>query len=949
MTKSLKSLLLSLLLVVTAASGIAGVSAVAKADTAVPEITQSDIYMKNGASIRAEKTDDAGYGIRFMGTINEIAYQALVTAYGEDNVECGILICPKSYLVSGVTLDFDETDNLKHYVDGETTIESGVKYFQSRKATDLTLSSDETTLSFRCSLVDIKATNLDREFAAAAYVGYRANSESAFTYVVSAPTSRNIYTVASYALNDETASLSDDASNYLNNEVVAEVNKTYTKTNVELVSEAEGAAQKLFATGESFTLNATVQTADGSKSLEAGVSLASDSGASKVSGNTFTVTARGDLNLNVNFNGFSSANTSLSGYKCDTKTIEIGGLKDYNGKLSFGKSTDVSHPEGKEVYKYDTDSALCGIFTAEDLASLKTGDYISVDVYGVDSPLVALRYHTDKMHVEVLYDNASSTPIGTIEGVCDWSTYNMDGTAASKSINADAWAGKWVRLQVKLTCDVSDLSSLGFVLYDNDWHKLSKGLYLSNLLVKTYSEGYTSDVSLGDFDEEASHAFGDEVALTVRAKTNRGTYKNVNAACTVKSGNGSVADNKFIVGLGDSTLQFTFGDITKEITVKGADSMPVSNDNVVLIDSGVAALEDVDEYTDKNGVKVENVLKWYVQDEQTGLSNTRGIGFSTALNSEYKKDRYVYMKVLFTKQNTFMIGGTVAYYVYNGSYSASTKLNSGNGWGEGIYELYKANGIPCGESTVWGSDTLINQWLILEYKLDDDGWGTGSTWRYFGWINENFCTSTNPAYIGDIEVTLEPKDFSTAYISNDGVTDIAKYAYTYDETQTTFSEIASSDIAAVQGKIDGGSKVYAWAPAANRVGDFNANNGGITFGVSRFLTKDTYLYFDFYVTEKCTLSIFDGNTTSYIYNSQKSADGSATEWQVYDAEGNALTSGTIWDGKLESQWVTVEFKLAADWDSNDAITRYTNAAQDSTFYLSNIKISQTKLMGDTAE
>lgn len=978
MTKSLKSLLLSLLLVVTAASGIAGVSAVAKADTAVPEITQSDIYMKNGASIRAEKTDDAGYGIRFMGTIKESAYQALVTAYGEDNVECGILICPKSYLVSGVTLDFDETDNLKHYVDGVTTIESGVKYFQSRKATDLTLSSDETTRSFRCSLVDIKATNLDREFAAAAYVGYRADSESAFTYVVSAPTSRNIYTVATYALNDETASLSDDATSYLNNDVVAEVNKTYTQTNVELVSEAEGADQKLFATGENFTLNATVQTADGSKSLEAGVSLESDSGASKVSGNTFTVTDRGDLNLNVNFKGFSSANTSLSGYTCDTKTIAVGELRertDIGDKTYTGEGTEITvesegrklfisnaaeapaHPEGKAVYKFDRNCVKYIAFADDDIATLKSGDYIVFDVYGDDSPSIGAYWFYDNgtSSSGTLYDTTGKSSTYSIAGFADCSTYNIDGTPAEKPMHNDAFDSKWVRIQVKLNFE-GDISftKLGLYIYANQWHDVyNKNIYFANIQFRSYSEGYTSDVSLGDFDTEATHAFGEEVALTVKAKTNRGTYKNVNAACTITSGNGSVADNKFIVGLGDSTLQFTFGDITKDVTVKGADHIDLTNGVVAKVD-GNAIITKEDSYTDSKNNSRTNVLKYTISDDVSFSSFDQtqyGANFSKDVAQYMKKGMYLYFDVCFSQKTTlFLTSGGNDSYLHLYTYA-------NNSDGTPRFQMYKNGKIIDPDEKEWNGKN-VNEWVTVEYKLNNN-WYSDGKYFYFGYTPSDYATNS-PIYYANVEYRETPKDYSVIdlTVGNEAL-DLTKYAAAQNEAHTTLQKVTTTGIAAVD-SVAQTSTVWKWnysdsIIAAEGTG-YDSNLGGVLLP-GRVLKAGSYLYFDVYVTSYSSLCIFAQNSSEknlycLIYSACNSGGLSdqtnGWEYQIYDTAGNAYTTGTFNGGSFNGKWVTVEFKLVKDWSDQSTISLW-NYKGDNPIYLSNIKISQTKLMGVTAE
>lgn len=965
MIKGLKKAIISMMLVACATSGAVGVATVAGASESAPVVVKdSDISMIQGASVRTIKNDNGGYGIRFTGSISKTVKENLEASYGEGNVEYGILICPKNYLTDGVVLDFDETDGLKRY--DATNVESGVHYFESRSATELALNATSTAYEFRCSLVDIKTSNLDREFAAAAYVGVRESESEEFSYTVSSTFSRNIYTVATYALNDETIELDDGATKYLEEDVVQEVNKIYTETKVELSSTAPAAREKLFSVGETLTLNASVSTSDG-KELEAGISLANAEGANlvKKSGNTYAVSSIGDIDLSVAFKGFDNANTDLSGYKCDTKAIAADTLfgEWSTGEHEFDLSTDITHPEGAKVYKYTPDKYTTTdgkeddrnkgslYFDKAEYSNWKNGTYIVMDIYNSEAaPSMRLNYLvklTDQngtyegsdmyltQNTAVLHNSAFN------KDVAEYTVYNMDGTMSETAMKDNAFKGKWVRLQIKLLRDASDFG-YRFGLIFND-HKESA--YVANIQVRTYSEGYSA-VDFADYDEEQVHVYGDTVSLSAQAITNRGLAKTVTAHCAVTEGNGTVVDDTFNVGLGDSKVKFSFAGFDQEVTVKGPKSMSVATDKVVLTHNknDTVNLEKANSYTDANGKTENDVKKWYAN---TNSSQGNAFTFTEDVLAECTQGRYIYVKVLFTKQCTFYISSKESCYVYNNSYSYK-QVDSTTGehyLGEGLFELYDANGISCGEKTLWGSDNLLNQWLTIELKFSDSSWVNPiADWRFFSWINANVCTEESPAYIAGAEITLEPKDFSTAHIKTDGVTDIAKYAYTYNQDHMTFSEIKSSDIKEVSDKL-AKSKVYAWAPAEG-LENFDAGKGGITFGISRFMKKDMYLYFDFFVTENCTLTMYSGSEngkdTHYMYNSTSSTtDG--VEWQFYDQEGNALSSGSIWNGNFKWQWITVEFKLVGDWDTNDCITRYTKAATNATFYLSNIRLSSTKL------
>ena len=279
-------------------------------------------------------------------------------------------------------------------------------------------------------------------------------------------------------------------------------------------------------------------------------------------------------------------------------------------------------------------------------------------------------------------------------------------------------------------------------------------------------------------------------------------------------------------------------------------------------------------------------------------------------------------------------------------------------------QLYHAKKTPITD-TIWGSldSPVVNEWLILEYKLETD-W-TNSDYHTISWWNEEVA----PTYLADAEICIDKKDFSVMGFEMDesGVTDISKYAYAKDENQTTLKEITSSEIPAVAQKLANG-KVYAWELAENisEKGEggtvkYDANTAGITFGTARYMKKDMYLYFDIYVSAPCTLTMFSGsNANAYLYiyaNSTVAKENGASythEYALYDESGKAYDTGSIWGGSFNGKWITVEFKLFGDWGMKDGvkdiITRYTYSDNyKQAYYLANIKLSTTKILGTTAE
>ncbi len=956
MTKKIKNTILSLFVATVAFAG-AGVAAVSvDAQTEKPTITTAHIKMLEGASVRKVSNANGGYGIRFTGRIEKSVKEAAEAYYGAENVEYGMLICPNDFLTAGVTLDFDETDGLAQYVQGTTA--NTDKFFQSRKANEVALEKNEdgtdgNYYQFRCALTDVQEANLDREFAAAAYIGVRNSASEAFTYTVSGTTSRNIYTVATHALNDATSGLDENATKYLTESVVDIVNEEYTTTNVEIVSNGAAFESGLFETGDTFTVNATVENAEGKK-LEAGVALNSDL-ITKISNNTYEVSELGELDLTATFKGFETANeTYKETYKCDTKNILPTTIKEaYSATLDSSFEATPYTIDGVEAYKFNTAAIATMTFAYEDYSTLKAGDFVTFDVYGVDSPTLQLAFYDTQKHTTTktytLYNATDSTVIsGTIvddnSEVAVWTTYNVDGTEASRSMFADAWDSKWVRIQIELKQDATWNNRFGFVVIDNEYHDVDKGLYFANIQFRTYSEGY-SDVRFADFDESKTYDFGTEIALEAEALTNRGIWEEVEAECSLVSGNGVVADNVFTVGLGESKLQFAFNGMQKDITVKGADYINLTN-SLVSKDSTLSSLTGGVSYTDKNNVKMDNAVKYEILGTVTTMAKEHGISFADDMLPYMTKDMYLYFDLCCTAFNTFFIsqGGTYSLY--------STSQATDFGTSKANWQIYQNGKVVNGSI----NDYYQNQWVTVEYKLPL-AWSNG-VWVYMGFVNTNY----SDVYLANIELRETAKDYSVMNLTADtnGVIELTKYAGSSNTGLLTLNEVGSTEIAAVNSMI-ANTTVLEWRYSDEVVENpslYDCNKAEILLP-ARHLKKDSYLYFDVYCTKDCTIMMFaNGSSNSPYcllyssYNQDNVSSYKDYEFQIYDAEGNAFTSGNFNAGSFKNQWVTVEFKLMTDWDGNDGIsfynTTYNNLAINESVYLANMKISSTKLLGTTA-
>lgn len=144
-----------------------------------------DIAMIDGANIRMSNPT----GLRFSTLMDKGVYDALINAFGAENVVTGTLILPTDYLTAGVefTIDALTAKSIKHknvINDGANSIEivSGVEYYV-----------------YHASLVNILAQNLTRDFSARAYVQVKlSDSESVIVYSDYSVenNSRSVYEVA---------------------------------------------------------------------------------------------------------------------------------------------------------------------------------------------------------------------------------------------------------------------------------------------------------------------------------------------------------------------------------------------------------------------------------------------------------------------------------------------------------------------------------------------------------------------------------------------------------------------------------------------------------------------------------------------------------------------------------------------------------------------------------
>lgn len=136
-----------------------------------------------GASIRLDKTAP---GIRFTGKVDKAIYDQMISTY--QNVSVGILIIPKDYLC-----DLGEFTFKAILSSGKTYLDIPALMWNN----PLTIQKDGY-YGYSCAMVDVKETNIRREFCAISYLKYTDNGIENVIYSEYEQSShcRSIYSVA---------------------------------------------------------------------------------------------------------------------------------------------------------------------------------------------------------------------------------------------------------------------------------------------------------------------------------------------------------------------------------------------------------------------------------------------------------------------------------------------------------------------------------------------------------------------------------------------------------------------------------------------------------------------------------------------------------------------------------------------------------------------------------
>ena len=239
MKKQLKTILMTFcasisLFSLTAAFGISLAPHKAAAETqavtsnpiiktsALGDIDVSSLKMKDGAAVRLKDLNNPNEtrsrnGLRFTALFNKNIYnklEELDLAYNDVSVGYGMLIVPYDYVTgyAAVTVENIFGENPKYYIDGVTEAKDGLKKIGGWHHVDLPEEDGDTReKEVYCSIINIKESQLTRQWVGVAYVEYIENGAAQYYMTeVDASNARSMVYVAQKAIQDKSSKAPND-------------------------------------------------------------------------------------------------------------------------------------------------------------------------------------------------------------------------------------------------------------------------------------------------------------------------------------------------------------------------------------------------------------------------------------------------------------------------------------------------------------------------------------------------------------------------------------------------------------------------------------------------------------------------------------------------------------------------------------------------------------------
>lgn len=738
--KNLIAILTALFAVMLAFSALTA-SFSAKADVTPVELADAVITMHDGASIKTS----GNMGIKFKATLSVSDYEGLKAKYG-DTLSYGMIIAPADFVdsdtdmnVNGWTVTENDVEvEVKKY---EGVKESGVKYFQM--ATVQPVLNTETNLyEFFGAFVGVQTENYARDFVVRAFATASGEQPN-----YSAQTSRNVYTVATYAMESGAIADNETAETYFK-EITGSVNASYAKGYNVTVENLTDAGAK-FEVGDKISVTATVVDANGN-TVEAKPTLSSISG--KLTKNidektglgdgTYTVAKAGDFYVNAEVSGtVAGADKSKSRSIWFDGVNTTGTVTEYNdptsdfftlganttltvGELPLDTETNLykaisTNPTDKDVLVFNSPNGGTGsantMYIGKNYKDSIVGKYLSFKYYSTHSGYNSggWAFSDGQTHNSVVDNTQSSTYYGR------WilNQYNSDYQllTGSGNLTPAKCAGSWLTVEVKVMewSTTSDIFGRFHINGENE----NKYIYLTDFKVSDhsiYSEGYSDLEITVEGATGANGVANPEDVLTIKAYAMPlGGTEKVQVPATLTYTDGALAENSD----GTYTYSGTTGDfevnarfwcgLTANVEVKAnvkpvvTEITPTHNGNMTI-----TLVED----TDSLAIPVSGVEKVY-----NATATTAGFSHNITLA---KENQYSGMYITFK-------------YYFTGIYMSLSdldletnkvdQLQGTSAAGQFKATQYDANGneiVPT--NLVAGNSTLAkykNQWITVEIQV----------------------------------------------------------------------------------------------------------------------------------------------------------------------------------------------------------------------------------------
>ena len=513
-------------------AGVAVVGANADVTEDNGKVSISSFTMVQSASAYIGDVDDttATGGLRFDATLTKDDYDALKDSYNA--VKFGMLVTPTDCITTDVATDlFIGSTTLPEY-DENATYTADSKFYYNKEIAPAYDTTDYPELyTFRCALTNIKEENFSRPYTARAYIATQKQANGAWEYTYAGSFERAIYSVATYAMNDNVTFSSDPAEqqaveSYLNS-IIDKVQQYYDITvtqtvNGEIATGAKlgdtitlkGVATKKSDTSKTLDMCPTIEVAEnsaltaventqGRKYQVTGLGNATYTWSSGVSGATNTENGTGAINGQTKLDILTSE-TQLSnvvmreGDKSTAQVVYKDTWSDGSYKYQFDKGIFAwSLKDGVEAKTHQTYLQNGFSFTNEIKQYIKAGTYLYFDIVvpnettaggatsGAPDGNLLITYTNDTIN-NYYFSGKATADNGSSQA------YTMDGTKASGDWN---WGKKytniWMRVRFNVPYDWANNANAMFTVNTNSY-PFDNIVYLSNIFVSSENLENTS-------------------------------------------------------------------------------------------------------------------------------------------------------------------------------------------------------------------------------------------------------------------------------------------------------------------------------------------------------------------------------------------------------------------------------------------------------------------------